>query len=115
MEILFPALAVAVAAFCVWLGVRIVNRRERWAMWTAACLLVLLVIYPLSAGPAMWFDVKLSSRYRSPQWFRATIGQLYVPLVTALGHGPDWLEELWSDYVGWWIESAQPKFSEPLE
>jgi hypothetical protein len=25
---------VAFAAFCMWLAVRIVNRRERWAKWT---------------------------------------------------------------------------------
>ncbi len=27
--------AVAFAAFCVWLAVRLVNRRERWTKWTA--------------------------------------------------------------------------------
>jgi hypothetical protein len=38
--------------------VRIVNRRERWAKWTAVGLLVVLIGYPLSSGPArsllMW-------------------------------------------------------------
>jgi hypothetical protein len=38
--ILFPpAAAVAFSAFCMWLAVRIVNRRERWAIWTLAGLL----------------------------------------------------------------------------
>jgi len=36
---LLPTLAV-VAAFCVWLTVRIVNRRERWAKWTLAFAIV---------------------------------------------------------------------------
>jgi hypothetical protein len=45
MTILFPALAVACGAFCVWLVVRLVNRRERWAKWTAACVLLGLVVY----------------------------------------------------------------------
>ena len=36
MTIFLPTLAVAFAAFCVWLVVRIVNRRERWAKWTLA-------------------------------------------------------------------------------
>src|SRR5437868_6452046 len=46
-------LAVAVAAFCVWLTVRIVNRRERWAKWTLAAA-ALPVLYVLSFGPACW-------------------------------------------------------------
>jgi hypothetical protein len=36
MTILLPALATALAVFCVWLVVRVVNRRERWAMMIAA-------------------------------------------------------------------------------
>jgi hypothetical protein len=35
MTILLPALAIAFAAVCVWLGVRFYNRRERWAKWPA--------------------------------------------------------------------------------
>jgi hypothetical protein len=58
MKFLLPALAVAIAAFCVWLIARIVNRPERWAKWTAVGLLVVLIGYPLSGGPArsllMW-------------------------------------------------------------
>jgi hypothetical protein len=38
MTILLPTLAAIFAAFCVWLGVRIFNRRERWAKWTLAAL-----------------------------------------------------------------------------
>lgn len=38
MTIVLPTLAVAFAAFCVWLTVRIYNRRERWATWTLAAL-----------------------------------------------------------------------------
>jgi hypothetical protein len=47
MNVLFPALAVAFSAFCVWLAVRIVNRRERWAKWTGVGLIVVLT--PLCA------------------------------------------------------------------
>jgi len=36
MTILLPTLGVAFAAACVWLGVRFVNRRERWAKSTLA-------------------------------------------------------------------------------
>jgi hypothetical protein len=33
--------AVAFAAFCVWLTVRVVNRRERWAKWMLAVVILL--------------------------------------------------------------------------
>ena len=47
MNVLLPTLPVAFAAFCVWLGVRVVNRRERWAKWTlpAATVLCLVMVY----------------------------------------------------------------------
>jgi len=51
MSIILPAVAVAFGAFCVWLTVRIVNRRERWAKRTAMAL-VAMVLYGLSVGPA---------------------------------------------------------------
>jgi len=53
MGIVLPTLAVAFAAFCVWLGVRVFNRRERWAKWTAVGLVVMLA-YPMGFGPACW-------------------------------------------------------------
>src|SRR5512144_358113 len=55
MTILLPALAVAFAAFCVWLTVRIINRRERWAKWTVVAVVGLPVLYILSFGPACWW------------------------------------------------------------
>jgi hypothetical protein len=50
--ILFSGLGVGFVAFCVWLTVRIVNRRERWAKRTAVGLAAVLAGYPLSIGPA---------------------------------------------------------------
>ncbi len=60
--VIVPALSVSVAAFCVWLLVRIVNRRERWAMWTAAILTV------VAAGLAIWW------------WTRPQDGILFDPI-----------------------------------
>ena len=54
MTILLPALAVAFAAFCMWLTVRIVNRRERWAKWTLAAAIGVPVLYVANFGPACW-------------------------------------------------------------
>jgi hypothetical protein len=45
---------VAFAAFCVWLAVRIINRRERWAKWTLAVVVGMPVLYVASFGPACW-------------------------------------------------------------
>jgi len=56
MTILLPALGVAYAAFCVWLGVRVVNRRERWAKRTLAGLIGLPVLYAASFGPICWLQ-----------------------------------------------------------
>ena len=52
MAVAISIFGVAVAAFCLWLTVRIVNRRERWAKWMA--VIVALVGYPLSFGPVCW-------------------------------------------------------------
>ena len=54
MSIVLAAIGVAFAAFCVWLGVRIFNRRERWAKWTALAIAAVLAAYPLGIKPAVW-------------------------------------------------------------
>ncbi len=53
MRILFQTMGVVVAAFCIWIGVRLVNRRERWAKRTTVSLSVSFpVLYVLNIGPA---------------------------------------------------------------
>jgi hypothetical protein len=54
MEIIVSVLGTTGAAFSIWLVVRIVNRKERWAKWTLAIVLTAFVAYPLSSGPADW-------------------------------------------------------------
>jgi len=57
MSIALLVLAVAFGACCIWLTVRIVNRRERWAKWTAVALVLgLPLLYVLSIGPMCWFS-----------------------------------------------------------
>jgi|GEM_PF-5182500 len=46
-------LAIAFAAFCVWLTVRVVNRRERWARRTMVGAAA-VVLYVLGFGPTCW-------------------------------------------------------------
>ena len=77
MSIVLPALAVAFAAFCVWLTVRIINRRERWAKWTAVALLVgAPPLYLLSWGPTCW----LASRGYVPAWAGDAVNAFYWPI-----------------------------------
>jgi hypothetical protein len=54
MTPLLPTLATAFAALCVWLTVRIVNRKEQWAKWTLAAALGVSVLFVLSFEPARW-------------------------------------------------------------
>src|SRR5262245_7492771 len=54
MAIVLATLAVAFAAFCVWLTVRIANRKERWAKWTLAGVVGMPVLYVASFGPVCW-------------------------------------------------------------
>ena len=56
MNIALPALIVAFGASCVWLMVRIINRRERWAKRTLTGLILgLPVLYVASFGPVCWW------------------------------------------------------------
>lgn len=99
MAIFIGALGVAFAAFCVWLGVRIVNRRERWAKWTAAGLAIALpVIYLLGLGPAQW----LISRHMLSESAVYHITSFYGPMNSfydiappAIRDGIDWYLDLW--------------------
>jgi hypothetical protein len=100
MTIILAALGVAFAAFCVWLTVRVVNRKDRWAKWTAAWLAVALIAgYPLSVGPALWMEGR--------GWFsdeQLRVGeQFYMPLTWLLDLGGQPSDLLWR-YVKLWID-----------
>jgi RsiW-degrading membrane proteinase PrsW (M82 family) len=103
MEILLAAVGIACAAFCVWLVVRIANRRERWAKRMAVALVVLLAGYPLSIGPVFCLRIMIGD----PQWAKDAYEFTYLPLLWALGQSPqsvvsamDWYFELWARFVG---------------
>ncbi|HEY3965188.1 MAG TPA: hypothetical protein VGM05_11605 [Planctomycetaceae bacterium] len=85
MTILLPVLAVVFAAFCVWLTVRIVNRRERWAKWTLAGAVGVPVLYVASFGPIVWLaDREIIAKPRAATILGPIIGEI----------GPD--NVLWS-------------------
>jgi|GEM_PF-3443515 len=54
------------AAFCVWLTVRIINRRERWAKWMLAAIVGMPVLYVASFGPAVWLVARTDWMPRGP-------------------------------------------------
>jgi hypothetical protein len=80
MDFALAISGVVFTAFCVWLGVRIVNRRERWAKRTAiALVVVVLVLYPLSVGPAYWLADNVL-----PRWAYQQVETVYFPLTIAM-------------------------------
>ena len=96
MSILLPALAVAFAAFCVWLGVRIVNRRERWAKWALAGVVGVPVLYIASFGPA----IRSATRSELPL---ETVVRIYRPLFSLTSksdiarNAMNWYAGVWTD------------------
>jgi hypothetical protein len=81
MALAILTFGIAFAAFCVWLTVRIVNRRERWAKWALAAAVGLPALYILSFGPACWItgQTNHAARYVSPT---------YKPICLLLSHIP---------------------------
>jgi hypothetical protein len=93
------ALAVAFAAFCIWLTVRIVNRRERWAKRTAAAvILVGLVGYPLSTGPAGWMR---ANGWIGPDTDRS-LHRFYSPLKWQFRNSPEPIRRAIRRYESLW-------------
>jgi hypothetical protein len=82
------------ATFCVWLGVRIFNRREKWAKRTAMGL-VLVLAYPLSFGPACW----LISHVGRGAGFLPT---LYWPIVMTMRLGEEKAERWTCGAFAFW-------------
>ncbi|MFN0053782.1 MAG: hypothetical protein ACKV0T_16505 [Planctomycetales bacterium] len=96
MAILLPTLAVAFAAFCVWLTVRIANRRERWAKWTLAVVAV-LALYVASFGPA-----RAAYLHRLvPEWTYPLMRWFHYPIIWAQ---PRLSESIWRPYESYTLE-----------
>src|SRR5258708_27441077 len=81
MGIELAVLGIAFAAVCVWLIVRIVNRRDRWAKWTLAAVVGLPVLYLLSFGPACWISSRL-------QPTGEIVSTAYSPIIPVMWQGP---------------------------
>jgi hypothetical protein len=98
VEMLILLSGTALTAFCVWLAVRIANRHERWAKWIAAALVVMVAAYPLSMGPAYWFNQQLGS----PEPLNSAIWYAYAPIKYFFRASPEWLGNTFYAYLYWW-------------
>jgi hypothetical protein len=105
MTILLASMAVAFAALCVWLGVRIVNRRERWAKWTLVGAIVgVPTLYVLSFGPACWWFTIPSGQSgnfpgTSDPLPPVRARQMYWPIGWVAVNGPHGLERVLAWYA----------------
>jgi len=96
---IFAILGISLAAFCVWLAVRLVNRRERWAKWTGLVIGIALIGYPLSIGPAGW----LLNRDGTPLRIQLAALAFYKPLRLVVRNAP-WSVRIAADrYCDLWI------------
>jgi len=100
MNVLLPALAVAMAAFCLWLGVRIVNRRERWAKRLFATIIGVPLLYVLSFGPACWLVHDRSLPEPALDAFQT----FYTPIYNATGNDAGWFSGAIGAYVRCWSD-----------
>ena len=91
MALLLALMAVVFAAAGVWLTVRIVNRREKWAKRTLAMVLA-PAIYVMSFGPACW----ISSVMNGPN---ELLGWIFGPLIEATAVMPEPVQVLFCRYA----------------
>jgi apolipoprotein N-acyltransferase len=79
-----PVMGGAHGAFTMWLSVRVINRRERWAKWMLVAAIGLPVLYVLSfcilvwIGPNSWMS----------DGVRRFLGWLFLPLIKKVMEPP---------------------------
>jgi len=107
MTILLPALGVIFAALVAWLSVRIINRREKWAKWTLATAVLLLILYPFSIGPAYLLAMRIRSRPGPDlKWPMTVFETAYAPVIRLAGDTNS--GEAIAAYIEWWLPPPEP-------
>jgi hypothetical protein len=74
---------IVLAALCVWLGVRVFNRRERWAKWTFAAVAA-TALYVESWIPMARLAQWLEARDLLPGWGGMALAYFYLPIQIAI-------------------------------
>jgi hypothetical protein len=99
MAIALAVFGVAFAAFCVWLTVRIVNRRERWARRTGIVMSLVVALYPPSIGPSWW----LIHQTWCPEWLQNAFSRIYFPIILLFDNAPLTIRNAMESYAAlWW-------------
>jgi hypothetical protein len=67
--------------------------------WATVVMVVVLVAYPLSIGPAIW----LRDRSWAPEWASSTYFTFYAPIIWVYNNGPQPIHNLihWYGHLGW--------------
>lgn len=99
--IVLSIIGIVFAAVSVWLTVRIVNRREKWAKWTLAAVLLAPIVYYASCGPALYISLKAGE----PDWMEPVIVHGYAP-VRWVTESSDTLRAWHLEYVELWMKLA---------
>jgi hypothetical protein len=73
------------------------EKQKRGTPWLASWLFILLVVYPLSIGPANW----LCNHLEMPQWVGDAAKVFYAPILL-LYENFDWFERLLDWYASLW-------------
>lgn len=108
MQSLFPigfaTLGTALAAFAIWLAVRLVNRPATHVgrLWVGVALVTVLVLYPLSAGPVAW----LAGRDAVPEYAQNAVGLFFWPLEWVIENTPEWMMGPYLMYL-WWCSGIK--------
>jgi O-acetyl-ADP-ribose deacetylase (regulator of RNase III) len=95
---------VTFASICIWLTVRIINRRERWAKWTLAMVIGVPVIYVASFGPACWLTSQVYIGRKAVTPHRILIA--YLPIIRTIEKDPGGRFKHW---LLWWMTVGTPK------
>ena len=99
MAMVLSIFGISYAAFCIWLTIRIINRREMWAKWTLAWVVGAPVLYVASAGPACWWLAQ-SPRDRTGRGTMRYAPGIYWPL----GHASRDLPQPVRGALQWYIK-----------
>jgi len=98
MAILLGTTGVAFAAFCVWLVVRTINRRQKSAGIIVAAVLLALPLYPLSAPPME----RLARGLGIHAALDPVARPFYAPLAWAFLRAPHPVRNCFIAYDEWW-------------
>jgi len=101
--IFYSSVPVIFMAVLIWLTVRVINRRERWAKWSLAATLSMPMLYLASWPPVARLSAWLDSHGLLPDAMQGVMAIVYYPAgFTVNGNPPAWLRDAMIWYLGIW-------------